>query len=49
MRAVLCNFIFVLALAIAGREVPECANLEDDVSNDGRTHTASLGRRLSWR
>jgi len=34
-RRILCNFIFALALAVAGREVPECAHLDDDVSNDG--------------
>jgi hypothetical protein len=34
-RRVLWTFIIALTLAVAGREVPECANLEDDVSNDG--------------
>ena len=34
-RRILCSFIIALPLAVAGREVPECTNLEDDVSNDG--------------
>src|SRR5215469_15453049 len=36
-RRILCSFIIALALAVAGRAVPECTNLEDedDVSNDG--------------
>jgi hypothetical protein len=34
-RRILCNFVIALVLAVAGREVPECANLGDDVSNDG--------------
>ncbi len=31
----LCFLLFFLALAVAGREVPECVTLGDDVSNDG--------------
>jgi hypothetical protein len=31
----LCFLLFFLALAVAGREAPECVTLSDDVSNDG--------------
>jgi len=34
-RRALCFLLFLLALAVAGREAPEYIALSDDVSNDG--------------
>jgi hypothetical protein len=31
----LCFLLFFFALAVAGREAPECLTFSDDVSNDG--------------
>jgi hypothetical protein len=31
----LCFLLFFFALAVAGREAPECVTVGDDVSNDG--------------
>src|SRR5690242_1566078 len=35
LKGIACGFVVLIALVVGAREIPECINLTDDVSNDG--------------
>ena len=35
LKGIACGFVVLIALVVGAREVPECAHLADDASNDG--------------
>jgi hypothetical protein len=41
-----CLFVLLLTVAVAGREVPECLTLTNDVSNDGMVTTVDTATAL---